>query len=421
MICVELEYIINKKGKQYSLVYNKDSMTLMEGVMSSLESKTFLKRILKDYDVLNILCNHSVTLSIFEDYNFPLLFSMKDITKPVVGDYFEDIADEESIKTQHIISEVTKKAKPLVSKLLKKYPKYFKGNELNILRKVLNGKGFEAFTLITKSLPEEKRQDLLKKVVQLASADIIPGGISFINSSKAQVMRAGIKSRNKVIKDSNITEIKYEFIINNLIIKYKVIEPSISLFWCDNKRHDHYSFYIFGHTAQPEIKCPICESNLYFATFYYFKPILAELLMQKEGLIQVLTMFLVNDTELEWLPGVYLEKENDSEKDIVVKTSNDGYSIIEVKNFVKDNQRARKSNIKSMMAQAVKHLNNYTKRDINVEKVFLVFNYDYDEEIQQIVSSCLLKPKFKVLNTVDLKIIGLNNINELKEQLKTDE
>jgi hypothetical protein len=418
---LELDKITNNKGKDYSLIHNKESMDIMERIMSSLESKTFMKKMLKDYDTLNLLCNHRNTLSIFEDYNFPLLFSIKEFTKPEMEKYFEGVADDERIKTQHIISEVTKKAKPVVKKLLKKYPKYFKGKEVNILRKVLTGKGLEAFSLINKNLPDDKKQELIKKVGRLASADLIPGGISFVNSSKAQIIRAGIKSRNKITKTASIDEIKYENITEDLLMNYKVIEPFVSLFWCENQFHEHYSFYILGHTAQPQIICPICKNNLYFATYYYFKPLLADFLMQNEGLIQVLTMFLVNETEREWLPGVQLEKEDDSEKDIVVKTSEDGYSIIEVKNYVKDNPRARKSNIEKLMKQASNHLENYQKRDINVEKIFLVFNYDYDDEIQRVVDGYLSKPKFVALNNVNLKIIGLNNILELKEDLKIDD
>ena len=50
-----------------------------------------------------------------------------------------------------------------------------------------------------------------------------------------------------------------------------------------------------------------------------------------------MTLYLINKTKLNWASGVYLENvSDDTEKDIIVQTGKQKYSIIEIKSFSLD-------------------------------------------------------------------------------------
>ena len=128
-------------------------------------------------------------------------------------------------------------------------------------------------------------------------------------------------------------------------------------------------------------------------------------------------MYVIDKTGREWLPGVYLEGVNDdTEKDIVIQTEEQKYSIIEIKSFATDvRPRTKRENIKKLINQALDHLNSYNKQNILIESIYLVSNYFIDNEIEQFVSDLLSQRKFAKLKKINLEIVGLNNIQKLNE------
>jgi hypothetical protein len=268
----------------------------------------------------------------------------------------------------------------------------------------------------------EKILELIKVFEDFVIDDVAPVGLALVDSLKKEFIDFGMKHGEKIISGSKLDERSYENTINKLKTKYKVINPLLSIFWCENEEHEHYSFFMFSHSTVPKIKCPICSKSLSSGTFYYFIPEINYLLRGEEGLIQTITMYIIDKTGRQWLPGVYLtDITNDTEKDIVIQTGEQKYSIVEIKSLATDvASRTKEENIKQLMNQALKHLSSYNEHNIDLETIYLVSNYIIDKEIEQMVSDLLSQKKFADLKKVKLKIIGLNNINELNE-LKLEE
>ncbi len=418
-----MKQLIDKNGEKFPIVCNSKSLSIATKLKESLKAKTFVEMVIKDENVLRLLCIHRSSLSPFEKFNFPLLFSInrgKSQKSPLP---FELIAIKEETKAQHTIERIIERAKPKLGNLFEKFMSKYglllqdidaesdslvfqEEREQQIIGIIISQIVIQEFG------NEEKILKIIKMFEDFVIDDVVPVGLMIVDSLKKEFIDFGIKNREKVIDAAKLDEKTYEDIINKLEIKYKVIKPLISVFWCENERHDHYSFFMVSHSSVPEIKCPICNRKLSVGTFYYFIPSVNYLLRSKEGLIQSLVMYQIEKTGLEWAPGVYLKDvSDDTEKDIVVKKGKNRYILIEIKNFATDTRsRTKKENIKQLLNQALKHLDSYLRKNIMVEDFYISSNYLIDDEIKGFVDDLLSKKKFSKLNEVNLEIIGLNDI-----------
>lgn len=428
-----MKEIKNKSGDIYQIISKGNSLAIATKLKESLEAKTFIEMALEDDDVLNLLCTHRSTLSVFEKFNFPLLFSIHREMGIKSELPFATLAKKESIKGQDTIEHIVERAKPtledLENKFKAKYGKLLEDIKIEVVG-LQEEKNQQILSMIISQViiqdfgNEEKILKIIKELEDFVIDDIVPVGLVLVDSFKENYIEYGIKHREKTISGSKLDEKAYEDTINKLKTKYKVIKPLISIFWCENETHEHYSFFIFSHSIVPNIKCPICDKNLSSGTFYYFIPQINYLLRGREGLIQALTMYISDKTGRQWLPGVYLEGlAEDTEKDIVIQTGEQKYTIIEIKSYVTDvGLRTIKENIKQLMLQARNHLNSYNKQNIDVEGIYLVSNYFIDKEIKRNIKDLLSNSKFENLKKIKLKIVGLNNIKELNElKLEQDE
>lgn len=432
---MKLKEITNKSGDIYQIISKGNSLSMAAKLNESLEVKTFIEMALEDDDILNLLCTHRSTLSVIEKFNFPLLFSIhreKEVKSELP---FATLAKKENIKGQHTIEHIVERAKPtlenLGNKFKAKYGKLLEDIDTKVeVVGLQEEKDQQILSLIISQViiqdfgNEEKILKIIKEFEDFVIDDIVPIGLVAVDSFKERYIEYGIKHRKKITSGSKLDEKAYEDTINKLKTKYKVIKPLISIFWCENETHEHYSFFIFSHSNVPNIKCPICDKNLSSGTFYYFIPQINYLLRGGEGLIQALTMYVIDKTGRQWSPGVYLEGiAKDTEKDIVIQTNEQKYTIIEIKNYATDvGLRTIKENIKQLMIQVLNHLNSYNEQNIDVEGIYLISNYFRDEEIKNIVKDLLSNSKFENLKKIKLKIVGRNNIKELNElKLEQDE
>ena len=72
-----LTEIHTKSGNSLQIISKGESSLILNKIKESLEARTFVEMVLKDDDVLKLLCNHRSTLSSFEQFSYPLLFSIK--------------------------------------------------------------------------------------------------------------------------------------------------------------------------------------------------------------------------------------------------------------------------------------------------------------------------------------------------------
>jgi hypothetical protein len=132
-------------------------------------------------------------------------------------------------------------------------------------------------------------------------------------------------------------------------------------------------------------------------------------------------MYLIEKSRRKWLPNVYLKGiDDDVEKDIVVELDSNKYGIIEIKNYARDvTVRGKKENIKKLMNQAINQWNSYKIHDIELELIYMVTNYLIDNELLDFVDELREEDKYAVLNNIDIKLIGINNLdilNDIKAQ-----
>lgn len=412
---MELDKIVNKDDEMFNLISKGESLNIFEEIDESVETKTFLKLIQKDLDILNLLTNHKTNMSIIEGLNFPMLFSIDIDAKSDFQSHFDELAAMNIAKTDQQLKQLLKKVLPEILEKMNKIPTKTKAKLLLQTRK---GNLLKELPKTIEDLRPENKEQLLKEVTNSVAGEIIPTILSFIDTSKSWFINSGLEIRSNIIHASDIDERKYEDLINKLENHYHVIYPFISLYWCE-KEHD--SFYTIG--SRMNGKCPICDRDLLKCTVYHFRPDILKILRADEGLIKCLAMFLVDDSGLLWLPDVYLEKvKEDTEKDILIESGEERYIIIEVKNYAKDvSNRAKKQNVDKIMSKTLNHLRSYKKKNIDVEKVYAVFNYCYDKQIQSQINRNLKKPKFSDLNQVEFKVIGIDTIENLKIQTENIE
>ncbi|MGC8913059.1 MAG: hypothetical protein ACP5LE_03865 [Thermoplasmata archaeon] len=428
---MEMKEVKNRNGDIFPIISKGKHLLTMAKLKESVEAKTFIEMALKDQDVLSLLCNHYSILSVFDEkFNFPMLFSINRRAKVKSGFPFALVATRETTKAQHSIEHIVERAKPtfrnLAEKFMEKYGKFLEDIDVKD-----DSVGFQEerkqqilTQLIWEVGDEEKIQRVIKMFEDFVIDDVVPVGLALVDSLKKEFIDFGMKNREKMLSTSELDERTYEATINKLETTYKVIKPLLSLFWCENEKHEHYSFFMFSHPTLPEIKCPICNKSLSIGTFYYFIPPINYLLRGREGLIQALTMYVIDKIGQEWSAGVYLKNvDDDIEKDIVLKKDDDRYSLIEIKSFVPGvNLRTKKENIKQLMNQALKQLNSYLKHNIIVDDIYLVSNYRVDKEMEQFVSELLSERKFAKLKKINVKLVGPNNLHALnKLSLKQDE
>jgi len=422
---MKLKEIKDKNGNIFPIISKGKSLLIETKLNESLEVKTFIEIVLDDNDTLSLLCNHRSTLSIFDKFNFPFLFSINREAKIKSELPFSIVAKKETAKMEYTIEHISERAKPKLEKFGKRlearYGKIIEDIQVDVMglqeerdQQILSM--VVSQVIITDFADEEKILKMIKEFEDFVIDDIVPVMLAYVDSSKEEFIDFGIKHREKLISSSKLKEEAYEDVINKLEAKFKVIKPFLSIFWCENEEHEHYSFFIASHSKVPNIICPICDRKLSVGTFYYFMPSINYFLRSGEGLIQALNMYLINKTRLNWASGVYLESvHDDTEKDIIVQTEEQEYSIIEIKSFATDVRLdTKKENIKQLMIQVQKHLISYEKQNISVDTIYVVTNYFVDDEIEKILKDYLSNNKFAELKKIKLEIIGPNNIQNFK-------
>lgn len=405
-----LEKLINKDGEEFPIISKGESLSIISAIRDSINSQTVLELIIDDNDVLNLLTNHKTTMTSFRGHNFPLLFSLSENAKPALEGQFDDLSKQRSILTQRLIGKILSESLPHIIKNMD-----LSGSEVSSLNRLTRSGGFKDFNSIISDLSPEMREKIITGLFKGSIENIIPAGLSFLDSLKASVIDFGIKPRDNLINASDLTENEYEQIIEKLELSHKIINPLLSLYWCNSKSHPHFSFYTVGQKLS-NAKCPVCGEILYYGIFYYFEPNIFKLLRAKEGLIKCLTLYIADNSGLRWLPDVYLKDHpDDEEKDVIIETESNKYVIIEVKNHAKDvRMRTKEEHLLQLFHQAKRHLEGYKKHDIEVDDVFVIFNHVYDDELKKYAQDLLNRDVFATLKN-HLKVIGITDLETIKE------
>lgn len=418
-----LERMTTKTGESLPIISNDETFEIYKKI-KTLGVKTFFKLILDNNNILKLLTTHHSNLSPFKKFNYPILFSLYTNEDSPFG----VVAKKESMKTEHTIGQIKERTEPnleqLVKKLETKYAPLIEQLEVEDAITELEKETREELVktyLIQTIMREMSDEKQIIKIIKLFEDDVIDGiipiALSVLNSMKDGILKFGIEHRSNLINASRLEEIDYEKAIKTLKHELEVIKPLLSIYWCENKNHEHFSFYITTHLGNPEIKCPICNKELSSGTFYYFIPEINYLLRRREGLIKSLVMYALDSGTLAWNSSVYIEKEqNDSEKDFVIENDKDKYCIIEAKNYATDvPQRTKKENINSALTQISKHIDSYENRGIDISNVILITNYWKDDELERIRRELLKNVKHKNIEKCKFELFGPGELHNLQK------
>ncbi len=425
---MNLGKIKTENGESLETVSSGNHLSTFAKLMGSLEANTFIVKVHEDSDVLNLLSGYHKSLSPFEHFIIPLLFSINR-QKKAKEDLPWDKVDTEEENRTHVSSEnMIRQAIPAIDgffeKFNEKYKKILAANELQpdsmtyqeqekqqILGMIISQ------VLASELGDEEKAKKSIRIFEGFLTDDPVLLISKFLDPLKKEIIDFGMNNRAKMIANSGLDENKYKNVVEKLENDYEVIKPLFSIFFCENEKHKLYSFYMLNHSIVPQIKCPICNRNLSAGTFYYFIPQVNDILKTSEGLLGALTIFKMAQSGRKWLSNVSLKDiPVDTEKDIVIETDSGKYTIIEIKNFAFDvDMKTRKDNVSEFLDKALRDLLVYEKQGIALENIYLISNLFKDYENVQVVIDLCSKMKYARLNNINLKTIGPNNIHNLDE------
>ena len=227
----------------------------------------------------------------------------------------------------------------------------------------------------------------------------------------------------KLMKENLNKSEKLDY-FKDTLIKTRIAYPLFSIYICDNTdSHDFYSnppyhFITIPHSVEmnspiSDLRCPKCGSDLKKALFLGFIPPISKRIMKKEGFFPYLIAYFLASKDITFYPNV---KAEDSEFDFLIKW-NKKQILVEVKCLIR---KTREDEIKTSILEAINQIKRSIekqKKQIKIDKVFIVINYD-KETLSKIIKK--QSPIQEKLNKMGIKfsIIGYDQLNEMIKELK---
>lgn len=340
-------------------------------------------------------------------------------------------AKRDKIKGEITLEKIFESARPEIEELIVRFQERYNlmSNEMGVFSKMTSIIGgsddnikIGMFLQLGFSYIFERER--LKRIKSMGEDfvmdDAIPICLSVAGVIKLDLLEAGRKHKQNILDNAGISEEIYNNIVKRLLVEIKVLNPFISIFWCENHLENPYSIYIVGHKISPDVRCPICQSPLSEGSFLFFSPNIMRSLRQSDGLLPIYVGYKLEKEDCAWADKVYIEGDKtDIEKDFLFKTSKmDGYGLIECKAFSGDvPQRTITSQLEGSLIQLKNQIEGYEKKMIRITKAYLVVNYDLSGlEKKELIDSILSDAKFAQLKKYNTRILGIDNIDTILEE-----
>jgi|SRR5580658_1264196 hypothetical protein len=128
-----------------------------------------------------------------------------------------------------------------------------------------------------------------------------------------------------------------------------------------------------------------------------------------EGALSSLMAWDLERNEIPWNSHVYLDGEDDTEKDLIFKLKGTGgVCIVECKSYYRDtNDRVRHDNLSGLLRQLDQHVGKYRARGIPVAEAILATNYPVTPETETFVAETISDGSgFQGLRATGVRLVG---------------
>jgi len=424
----ELRSISSEDGSSYEVISKMDISKDYYGYYDSPDAISTFLHLLEDQNAISILTNHYSTLSVSERVNFPVLCSVRRKSKNTDSP-FKHLSPTDKLKAEHKMDRIIELAKPKAESLLMSFITQYPDKSRDLISNISSEDGDTPFDLEASfdllfemvSNPEDSFEEKVIKFIRTFEEffidEVAPVVSMMTNSGKEEFYSFCCKHQQSILNNSNLTPSRYNNTIEELETDYRIITPFLSLYWCDNKKHEDISFFTFTPRVRPTIQCASCETTMNDVTLYCFKPDICYHIRRSEGLIIAIIHSLFRKSKIKWSPNVYLSgNKDDSEKDIVYRKDN-GYGIVEIKSYARDGtKRTRKENMKKIVNQLLRDFKEYTRKGIVITEMIGIVNYHLDKDNSAIIKDLLKQSKYHQLKNIT-HILGCNSLDKMGKLL----
>ena len=223
----------------------------------------------------------------------------------------------------------------------------------------------------------------------------------------------GIPHLNKMLEIADTKFDEYTNIVNGLYL-LKLIVNSQTLFWCEQCL-DTSQIFVTTSRIDPrhlKMRCLKCKKQMLVSSMYHIEKLLKDSILFKDGLLAVAIGWLFNQRKIEWDFSV----RNKFENDFICETKN-GKILFECKmHLIPKDERSFKGQLRQDLNRLITHVQTLSKEDTQLNKVFLVYNYDlenYSDEMKKILNIPKLR---KGITQYKIGIIGFPEVTLVLEE-----
>lgn len=398
------------KTKQYALVSKGRTPQVVEKIRGIPKARAFAELLGSRTSVQNVFMHHWKQLSFLESFSLPVFFSSTR-GEPPQGMITRSTREGEA-QLGYTIERIFASARPQLEEALKKFAKRLDASGAdpdNPSQEAFLISMFQMLGIFAGGDPTKTMFQVLKPFEDFFADELPDIGGLIVDATKSSTLAAGFTRRQALLQNSNLSVEDYEATVTELYSD-GYLRPALSIMWCSEHGQYPRSFYVAGHLAIPtRAKCDLCRRNLKSGTYYVPSSTAMILARRYEGAMLPLMAWNLESSEIPWNANVYLQDEEDTEKDLVYrKPRASGVSIVECKTYYRDtNDRVRRDNLSGLLHQLEQHVGKYTARGIAVEEAILATNYPVTEELEGFVKHTVAqKPLLAELKRVHVRLVG---------------
>jgi len=190
----------------------------------------------------------------------------------------------------------------------------------------------------------------------------------------------GIPHLDKILEVAGMELEEYTDIINELYV-LRLISNSQTLFWCEYCL-DTPQILVTTSRIDPDhlkMRCLKCTKPMLVSAIYSIDASLKECILFKDGLLAVALGWLFDKRKIKWDFSVHNKYEND-----FICETKDGKILFECKmHLIPRDERSLEGQLKQDLTLLIAHVKTLCDDGISFKRVFLVYNYDLDEYLEE--------------------------------------
>ena len=401
-----LTHITAEDGTRYPIRHNLQLVQTIRGIRTSPKFVHFLDGLRADPELRQLLWLHKSHFSPIKGIELSLLYHEDQPHASKNPLEVEEAHAKAALQVQvwdaleRFLPTLMSTFQDLNAKLEEEYEKE-KSSHPALSEEDLRERAASKY-FVERFLPIGEEQRLNKWIgigVHRAGDLVLPGGLNMLSIAKLQILDAGRRHLEALMKASRIKGEAFASCITRLAKAYDVLRPALSVVWCSSCLREPQSFVAVGPRDPPAAICPVCSRAMATGTFFHLDSPIAAALALPDGLINLTALWSLASGGAQWAPGVYLDGiSDDREKDAVFRTEEmEGYGVLEVKaHYLDTPERTMADHLRSDLFQLLEHHNSYRRAKIPVEELWLVTNLPKNL-VQPEVETALKESKFAAI------------------------